>query len=149
MNKPSFVYVTYIRSTPEKVWDAITDRAVSGQYWGGGCHMNVSDWKVGSKWEHQRNDGSAVVDIIGTVIESNRPGRLVITWAAPSEARDPEKTSRVVFEIESHKNDVVRLTVTHSELEPGSDMLRGISSGWPLVLSSLKSFLETGQVVPK
>ena len=149
MNKPSFVYVTYIRSTPEKVWDAITDRAVSGQYWGGGCHMNVSDWKVGSKWEHQRNDGSAEVDIIGTVIESNRPGRLVITWAAPSEARDPEKTSRVVFEIESHKNDVVRLTVTHSELEPGSDMLRGISSGWPLVLSSLKSFLETGQVVPK
>jgi uncharacterized protein YndB with AHSA1/START domain len=148
MNKPSFVYVTYIRSTPEKIWDAITDREISGQYWGGGCHRNVSDWKPGSKWEHQRTDGSGV-DIVGTVTESNRPGRLVITWAAPGEPADPEKTSRVVFQIEPYKEDVVRLTVTHSELEPDSEMLRGITSGWPLVLSSLKSFLETGKVVPK
>jgi uncharacterized protein YndB with AHSA1/START domain len=149
MSKPSFVYVTYIRATAEKIWDAITDPAIAGQYWGGGCHVNVSDWKVGSKWEHQRNDGSGVVDIVGTVAESNRPRRLVITWASPSQAADPEKTSRVVFEIEPHKDDTVRLTVTHSELEPGSEMLRGITSGWPLVLSSLKSFLETGKVVPK
>jgi uncharacterized protein YndB with AHSA1/START domain len=75
MNKPSFVYVTYIRSTPEKIWDAITDREISGQYWGGGCHRNVSDWKPGSKWKHQRTDGSGV-DIVGTVTESKRPGRL-------------------------------------------------------------------------
>lgn len=149
MSKPSFVYVTYIRATAEKIWDAITDPEIAGQYWGGGCHVNVSDWKVGSKWEHQRNDGSGVVDIVGTVAESNRPRRLVITWASPSQAADPEKTSRVVFEIEPHKDDTVRLTVTHSELEPGSEMLRGITSGWPLVLSSLKSFLETGKVVPK
>jgi uncharacterized protein YndB with AHSA1/START domain len=149
MNKPSFVYVTYIRTTPEKVWDAITDIKISGQYWGGGCHQNVSDWKVGSKWEHQRTDGSGAIDIVGTVTESNRPRRLAITWADPTQAAGPEKTSRVVFEIESHKDDVVRLTVTHSELEPGSEMLRGITSGWPLVLSSLKSFLETGKVVPK
>lgn len=99
--------------------------------------------------EHQRNDGSGVADIVGTVAESNRPRRLVITWAAPSEAANPEKTSRVVFEIEPHKDDTVRLTVTHSELEPGSEMLRNITHGWPLVLSSLKSFLETGKVVPK
>lgn len=149
MSKPSFVYVTYIRATAENIWDAITDPKIAGQYWGGGCHVNVSDWKVGSKWEHQRNDGSGVVDIVGTVAESNRPQRLVITWAAPSAAADPEKTSRVVFEIEPHKDDVVCLTVTHSELEPGSEMLRGITHGWPLVLSSLKSFLETGKAVPK
>jgi uncharacterized protein YndB with AHSA1/START domain len=149
MNKPSFVYVTYIRTTPEKVWDAITNPKMAGQYWGGGCHANISDWKVGSKWEHQRTDGSNVVDVTGTVIESARPQRLVISWASPSEAADPEKTSRVVFEIEPHKDDFVRLTVTHSELEPGSEMLRGISHGWPLVLSSLKSFLETGKAMPK
>jgi len=149
MNKPSFVYVTYIRAPREKIWDAITDPKIAGQYWGGGCHRNVSDWKVGSKWEHQRTDGSNVVDVVGTVTESDRPRRLAITWASPDTATDPEKTSRVVFEIEPHKDDFVRLTVTHSELEPGSEMLRGISSGWPLVLSSLKSFLETGKAIPK
>lgn len=149
MSKPSFVYVTYIRSTPEKIWDAITDVKIAGQYWGGGCHVNVSDWKVGSKWEHQRNDGSGIADVVGTVAESDRPRRLVITWASPDTAADPAKISRVLFEIEPHKDDVARLTVTHSELEPASDMLRGISHGWPLVLSSLKSFLETGKAVPK
>jgi uncharacterized protein YndB with AHSA1/START domain len=91
MSKPSFVYVTYIRATAEKIWDAITDPAIAGQYWGGGCHVNVSDWKVGSKWEHQRNDGSGVVDIVGTVAESNRPRRLVITWASPSQLRTQRK----------------------------------------------------------
>lgn len=146
MSKPSFVYVTYIRATPEKVWSAITEREMAAQYWG--CHRNVSDWKVGSKWEHQRTDGSDAVDIVGTVIENERPRRLVITWASPSGAADPAKVSRVVFEIEPHKDEAVRLTVTHSDLEPGSEMLRGITQGWPLVLSALKSWLETGKPTP-
>ena len=141
MSKPSFVYVTYIRATPEKVWDAITDSEISGQYWG---HRNVSDWKVGSKWEHRRlkSDES---DIVGTDAQSERPRRLVVSWASPGEAADPAKVSRVVFEIAPHKDDAVRLTVTHSELEPDSGMLRGVTEGWPLVLSALKSFLETGK----
>jgi uncharacterized protein YndB with AHSA1/START domain len=146
MSKPSFVYVTYIRATPEKVWSAITDPEISAQYWG--CHRNVSDWKVGSKWEHQRRDGSDAVDIVGTVTESDRPRRLAITWASPRDAADPAKVSRVVFELETHKDEAVRLTVTHSELEPGSEMLRGISHGWPVVLSALKSWLETGKPTP-
>jgi len=146
MSKPSFVYVTYIRATPEKVWSAITDRDIAAQYWG--CHRNVSDWKVGSKWEHQRADGSDAVDIVGTVTESDRPRRLVISWASPADAADPAKVSRVAFDIEPHKDDAVRLTVTHSELEPGSQMLRDVSDGWPLVLSSLKSWLESGKPVP-
>ncbi len=141
MSKPSFVYVTYIRATPEKVFDAITDRELTAQYWG---HRNASDWKVGSAWEHRRIDGSDAVDIVGTVIENDRPRRLVISWASPGDAADREKTSRVVFDIEAYKADAVKLTVTHSELEPDSGMLRGISAGWPLVLSALKSFLETG-----
>ena len=80
--------------------------------------------------------------------ESERPRRLVITWAFPSEAADPAKVSRVVFEIAPHKDGAVRLTVTHSELEPDSEMLRGITEGWPLVLSALKSWVETGKGVP-
>lgn len=142
MSKPSFVYVTYIRATPEKVFDAITDRELTAQYWG---HRNASDWKVGSMWEHRRIDGSDKADIIGKVIENDRPRRLVMTWASPVNAATPDKVSRVTMEIEPHKNDAVKLTVTHSELEPDSDMLRGITSGWPLVLSALKSFLETGK----
>jgi uncharacterized protein YndB with AHSA1/START domain len=141
MSKPSFVYVTYIRATPEKVFDAITDQELSARYWG---HRNASDWKVGSTWEHQRIDGSDAVDIVGKVIENDRPRRLVISWASPDDAADAEKTSRVTFEIEPYRDDAVKLTVTHSELEPDSGMLRGITAGWPLVLSALKSFLETG-----
>jgi len=141
MSKPSFVYVTYIRATPEKVFDAITDGELTAQYWG---HRNASDWKAGSTWEHQRIDDSDKVDIVGKVIENDRPQRLVISWASPDDAGNPEKTSRVTFDIEPYKGDAVKLTVTHSELEPDSGMLRGISAGWPLVLSALKSFLETG-----
>jgi uncharacterized protein YndB with AHSA1/START domain len=68
-----------------------------------------------------------------------------MTWANPANAADPEKVSRVTIEVEPHKDGAVKLTVTHSELEPNSDMLRGISKGWPVVLSALKSFLETGK----
>jgi uncharacterized protein YndB with AHSA1/START domain len=146
MSKPSYVYVTYIRSTPEKVWQALTDREISGQYWG--CHSNVSTWAVGSKWEHQRTDAQRTVDIVGEVIESVPPKRLVFSWAAPSDATRPEKVSCVTFDIEVYKDDGVRLTVTHDRLEPGSKMERDISGGWPLVLSSLKSFLETGGGLP-
>jgi uncharacterized protein YndB with AHSA1/START domain len=144
MSKPSYVYVTYIHTTPEKIWTAITDREISRQYW----HANVSDWKVGSRWEHQNRDGSNDVFIAGTVIESEPPRRLVISWANPGNIADPEKVSRVTFVIEPLKEGVVRLTVTHGNLEAGSDMEKGITRGWPLVLSSLKSWLETGKPVP-
>lgn len=145
MSKASFVYVTYIRTTPEKVWQAVTDRELSGRYWG---HSNVSDWAIGSRWEHQRIDAQRTADIVGTVIESVPPRRLVISWAFPSEASQPEKVSRVTFDIDVHKGDSVRLTVTHDRLESGSKMERGITEGWPLVLSALKSFLETGRGLP-
>lgn len=144
MSKPSHVYVTYIRTSPEKIWSAITDREISRQYW----HANASDWKVGSRWEHQNRDGSNEVFIAGSVIESAPPHRLVVGWASPANVGNPEKTSRVTFVIEPHKEDVVRLTVTHDELEAGSDMEKGITRGWPIVLSSLKSWLETGKAVP-
>lgn len=136
----SFVYVTYIASTPEKVFEAITRPDIARRYWG---HENVSDWKPGSPWQHVRANEERTVELVGKVVEVSRPTRLVITWAAASKATDPASHSRVTFEIEEYEG-MVKLTVTHDELEAGSGMEKGISKGWPLVLSSLKSFLETG-----
>ena len=145
MSKPEFVYVTYIVSTPEKIWNALTNGELTRLYWW--RRRNVSDWKVGSKWEHQDYNDPKTVDIAGKVLESKPPERLVVTWAEPQDLGKPEKTSRVTFTIEPQKGSV-RLTVTHDELEPDSKMLLGISRGWPSVLSSLKSFLETGKPLP-
>lgn len=135
-----FVYVTFIVSTPEKVFEAITRPDITRRYWG---HDNVSDWKPGSKWEHVRANDERSVNIVGEVVESSPPERLIVTWANASEAADPEAYSRVTFEIEPYE-DMVRLTVSHDDLIVGSGMAIGVSKGWPLVLSSLKSLLETG-----
>ena len=139
----SFIYVTYIRATPERVFEAITRPEVARRYWG---HENVSDWTPGStvgararqRRAHRRTRG--------------RGGR---AHAAPASrphlgqrlaGRRPAKCSRVSFDIVPF-DGMVQLTVTHDELEPGSGMAAGISKGWPRVLSSLKSFLETGQAI--
>lgn len=137
----SFVYVTYIASTPEKVFEAIVRPDVARRYWG---HENVSDWKPGSRWEHVRDNDARTVELAGKVIEATPPSRLVITWANASQADDPKAHSRVTFEIAEY-DGMVRLTVTHDELEAGSGMAAGISRGWPIVLSSMKSYLETGR----
>ena len=91
-----------------------------------------------------RANDERTVELVGKVIEVSPPTRLVITWANASQASDPASYSRVTFEIEEYDN-MVRLTVTHDELEAGSGMAIGISKGWPVVLASLKSLLETGQ----
>lgn len=151
MRKPDFVYVTYIATTPEKVWQALVDTNLMSQYWvGSDCaRVNVSDWKPGSRWEHQRVDGSRTVDIVGKVIECTPPRRLAYTWARPSEAEDESKHSRVSFDIEPHGDGLVRLTVTHDNLERDPKMLAGVSGGWPKVLSNLKTLLETGHALPR
>ena len=139
--KTSFVYVTYIRSTPEKVFEAITRPEVTRCYWG---HENVSDWTPGSSWQHVRDNEQRTVNLVGKVVEVSPPTRLVITWANPAQADDPAATSRVSFDVEAY-DDMVRLTVTHEDLQAGSGMDQGIRKGWPIVLSSLKSLLETGR----
>lgn len=139
--KTSFVYVTYIRSTPEKVFEAITKPEVARRYWG---HENVSDWKPGSTWQHVRDNEQRTVQLVGKVVEVSPPTRLVITWASPAQAADQSSHSRVSFDIAPYEG-MVRLTVTHDELEAGSAMAKGIQQGWPIVLSSLKSLLETGE----
>ena len=138
--KTSFLYVTYIRTTPEKVFEAITQPEIARRYWG---HENVSEWTPGSPWQHVRDNDERKVNIVGKVVEVDAPRRLVITWASPAQADDPDGTSRVTFDVAPYEG-MVRLTVTHDELEAGGGMAKGIQQGWPIVLSSLKSLLETG-----
>ena len=142
-DKPTFVYVTYIQSTPEKVWNALTDAELTAEYWG---HSNVSDWEVGSTWEHQRTDGTGIADVVGEVVESVAPKRLVTTWTAPGEpqAHDP---SRVTFDIEPY-GEIVRLTVTHENLADDAER-DAAADGWAAVLSNLKAFIETGHALPQ
>ena len=134
-----FVYTTYITSTPQKVWDAITNAEFTRQYWG---HAMVSDWKPGSKWEMVRNEGG--VQMTGEVLEARAPSRLVYSWVSPENIANRAEYSRVTFEIEAVAG-AVRLNVIHDQLKAGSEMSKGITKGWPLVLSGLKSWLETGK----
>jgi uncharacterized protein YndB with AHSA1/START domain len=145
MEKPQFVYVVYIATTAEKLWNALIDAEMTAKYW---QHENVSDWKPGSGWEHRESTGEHTLKLVGKVIESSPPRRLVLTWADPSDKGREEKHSRVTFELEPVRG-VVRLTVTHDLLEPESGMLEGITAGWPKVLSSLKSLLESGRPLPR
>jgi uncharacterized protein YndB with AHSA1/START domain/DNA-binding transcriptional ArsR family regulator len=142
-SRPSYVYVTYIESSPERVWQALTDPELTGQYWG---HSNVSDWQPGSAWEHRRVDGSGIADVVGTVLESVPPRRLVMTFDAPG-AEPPDGPSRVTFDIEAY-HQIVRLTVIHENLAD-DEALTAISAGWPAVCANLKSLLETGHVLPQ
>ena len=152
MKKPDYVYVTYIATTPEKAWQALVDTDLMREWWvdpAAGCaRVNVSDWKPGSQWEHTRADGTGTVDIVGKVVEHTPPRRLVFTWARPSDAEDDSKHSRVAFDIEPYGAGLIRLTVTHDDLERDPQMLAGVSGGWPKVLSNLKTFLETGRALP-
>ena len=142
-DRPSFVYVTYIEAAPEHVWEALTDPVLTAEYWG---HSNVSDWHVGSRWEHRRTDGSGIADVIGTVLESDPPRRLAMTFDPPDQ-HAPEGPSRVTFDIEPHK-EIVRLTVTHDNL-PDEKARAESASGWAAVLSNLKSRVETGRALSR
>ena len=142
MTKPQFVYVIYIRATADDVWSGLLDPEWTRKYW---MHDNISDWKPGSPWTHKRTDPAGTVDIVGQVIESDRPRRLVLTWAKPADAGNPAKTSRVSFELAPEEwpgGPWVRLTVAHTELEPDSDMFRSVSYGWPGLMSGMKTMLE-------
>jgi uncharacterized protein YndB with AHSA1/START domain/DNA-binding transcriptional ArsR family regulator len=147
---PTYVYVTYIESSPEQVWHALTDADLTGQFWG---HSNVSDWQPGSGWEHRRLDGSGVADVNGTVLAAEPPRRLSITFEdGPGGGERPQAqqlrgASRVTFDIEPY-HEIVRLTVTHENLAD-EKAYNAISAGWPAVMANLKSLLETGHVLPR
>jgi uncharacterized protein YndB with AHSA1/START domain len=142
MSKPEFVYTTYIEATAEKLWHALTDGDFTERYWFG--HRITSDWKVGSAYGFT-NQGKPMVE--GKVLVSDPPRRLAYTWYNRKEEAKGEGTSRVTFDLEPRGN-VVKLTVTHDELGEDGKTLRDISGGWPLVIASLKSMLETGKPLP-
>ena len=140
MSKPEFVYTTYIKTTPEKLWHALTDKAFTEKYWF--CCSLTSDWKVGSRM-HMDRDGEVKNECV--ILESDPPRKLSYSWQSVfDEEMRKEKPSRVTYVIEP-SYDGVKLTVTHEGFAADSKTLPSISTGWPLVLSSLKSILETGQ----
>jgi uncharacterized protein YndB with AHSA1/START domain len=138
MTKSTFVYVTYIATTPEKVWGALLDGEMTKDYWG--MHRNVSHWAVGSTWEHQDYDDPKQVAVRGKVVAFEPPRKLAMTWE--SSAGGPP--SRVTFDIVPMFG-AVRLTVTHDDLPDDAQMVR---EGWTAILSSLKTLLETGAAMP-
>jgi uncharacterized protein YndB with AHSA1/START domain len=139
MSKPEFVYVTYIETTLEKLWDALTKSEFSERYWWG--TKILSNWKVGSPFALVMNGTTTDV---GEVLEFDRPRRLSYTFHhVLSEEARKERPTKVVFNLEPH-GKLVKLTLTHEDFEDGSKLLSGISKGWPAILSSLKSMLESG-----
>ena len=139
-NGDRFAYVTYIRTTPEKLWDALIKPEFTRQYWFGA--WQDSAWKSGSSWQINAPDGR-VADS-GKVVEIDRPRRLVLSWRneLDDEMRD-EGYSRATFEIEP-QGEVVKLTITHEMEKKGSKFIQAVGQGWPIILASLKSLLETG-----
>jgi uncharacterized protein YndB with AHSA1/START domain len=141
----SFVYVTYIRTTPERLWSALTTPEFTRQYWFG-CHIET-DWKRGSQWQLAFDDGR-VADR-GTIVEIDPPKRLVLEWRNEWSAElNAEGNARCAMDIEP-ADGAVKLTVTHSMAKPRSKLIEAVSGGWPKILSNLKSLLETGEVAMK
>jgi len=142
MSKPVFVYVTYIASTPDKVFRALTSAEATGKFWFG--NAVTSDWKVGSPMEFRR-EGKLIVE--GKILENDPPRRLSYSFRSMHEPHNGnEKASRVVFDLEQQR-DQVKLTITHDDFIEGSKVFESISNGWPLVLASLKSYLEANRVL--
>jgi uncharacterized protein YndB with AHSA1/START domain len=139
-DKPRFVYVSYIAASPEKVWQALTDPNMTEKYWYG--FRIAASAKAGEYMT--ATDPSGKVVHRDPIIESDPPRRLVYGWQPLYDDLKHERPSRVTFEITPIK-DHVRLTVVHDEFDAGSVVFEKIQQGWPAVLSSLKSYLETGR----
>lgn len=141
---PDYTYTTYIGATAEDVWTALTDRDRSARFWG---HSQVSDWRVGSRVEHVRTDGSGIADAAGTVVAVERPRRLSFGFDDPANADRPvAEQTLATFDIEPYR-DIVKLTLTQSNL-PSTEELDAIADGWPAVIANLKTMLETGAPLP-
>jgi uncharacterized protein YndB with AHSA1/START domain len=138
MSKPAFVYTTYIETSAEKLWQALTDGDFTERYWFG--HRVTSDWTVGSAYRFA-NQGKPMVE--GKVLVSDPPRRLAYSWDVVKEGAARERTSRVTFDLVP-RGKVIKLVVTHDEVDESGTTLRDVSAGWPMVLASLKSILETG-----
>jgi uncharacterized protein YndB with AHSA1/START domain len=156
MSRPEFVYTSYIRTTPERLWQALTKPAFTKQYWDGLSYE--SEWTAGSTYVMKRDmgEGLTVADPEQLVVVADPYRRLTYTWhtftpewaAAHGFDEDYRSTvaaeprSKVTFDIEPFKDGMVKLTVVHDDFEAGSLVLEGVSQGWPIVVSKLKTLLE-------
>jgi len=165
-SETSFVYTTYIQATPERVWQGLTDPAFTERYWrhpkSGGVSYRT-DWRKGSAYDVAYDEVDLVISNPEQVIlESDYPRRLAYTWhtftpewaaahqfdEATITAWQAEPRSKVAFDIEEAGEGVVKLTVVHDGFAPGSAVLEGVRGGWPAVIASLKTLLETGTALP-
>jgi uncharacterized protein YndB with AHSA1/START domain len=158
MDAPTFVYTTYIRTTPQKLWQALTDPAFTRRYW---ATEFATDWSVGSRmtWD---NHGVLISDPEQVVLEADPYTRLSYTWhtVTPELAKRfgwdedlltrlaAEPRSKVTFTLDEEAAQVVKLTVVHDGFAPGSGLAAMVSHGWPNVIASLKTLLETGEPLP-
>ncbi len=143
MARSTFVYVTYIRTTQEKLWSALTDPEFQRQYWFG-VHCE-SGWTAGSPWKMVYPDGQVCDD--GEILESDPPRRLVIRWTHQLKPElKAEGESRCTIELETF-DTAVKLSITHSIGREPSRLIEAVSGGWPKIISNLKSLLEGGSAI--
>lgn len=144
-NRSQFVYVTLIRTTPAKLWEALTDPKFISQYWYG---VKVEcAWKKGAPWRMAFPDGR-LADA-GEILEIDPPRRLIIRWKNEwNPELKAEGPSRCTFQLDP-VGDAVKLTITHEIDRPDSKFITAVSGGWPYTLSNLKSLLETGEIATK
>ena len=144
MAESEFVYMTYIRTTAEKLWQALTEPEFTRKFWVD--TVQECEWKEGARWTLRVPDGRAADT--GEVVEIDRPRKLVLTW---QNHLFPEMTaegfSRMTYVLEA-KGEVVKLTLTHTMDMKDSMTIKAVSNGWPHLLASLKSLLETGESLP-
>jgi uncharacterized protein YndB with AHSA1/START domain len=141
MARSTFVYVTYIRTTQEKLWSALTDAEFMKQYWFG-VH-GESQWTAGSSWKLMSGDGQ-VLDA-GEIVEAEPPRRLVIRWQNLKPELKVEGDSLCTMELEPF-GTAVKLSITHTIERDASKVIEAVSGGWPKVISNLKSVLESGSI---
>lgn len=143
MAESEFVYLTYIRTTPEKLWRALIEPEFTRQFW-----MNTtqeSEWKPGAAWRIAKPNGESADS--GEVLEIEPHKRLVLKWQNHLfPEMDAEGFSRLTYQLEE-QSDAVKLTVTHEMDKSDSKLIKAVSGGWPVILASLKSLLETGKAL--
>jgi len=142
--RSTFVYVTFIRTTPEKLWSALTEPAFTKQYWLG--YRPEAEWKLGGAWKIAMPDGRAADT--GEIVAFEPAKRLAIKWRNEFMPElKAEGWSLCTMELEPAAGETVKLTVTHTMEREGSKFIGAVSSGWPQILSNLKSLLETGATI--
>jgi uncharacterized protein YndB with AHSA1/START domain len=142
MSQSAFVYVTYIKAKPERVWSALTDKEFIKRYWFGmTCE---SEWTAGSSWSLKFEDGRTADS--GEILEAAPPSKLVIKWNNKYRPElEAEGPGRCTFLLEP-QGEATKLTILHEMDKPKSLVIEAVSQGWPKILSNLKSLLETGEV---